>query len=384
MGRVIKFLFLLAVLAGIVWIIWQKTLEEPVKVAVRTVDRGPVEATVANTRAGTVEACRRAHLSPSLGGQIETLPHKEGTRVSKGTVLMSLWNEDLQADIVLAAEQLVASQADKLAVCQEAEEAARQTKRIEQLAKSNNISDAAVDEAQAKRSVSEARCKAAEGQVKVAKSKLNAVETRLKKTYLLAPFEGVIAQINGELNEYVTPSPPGILTPPVIDLIEPGCFKMSAPIDEVDASRISVGMPARITLDAWRDREFAGKVQRIGDYIVDVEKQARTVEVELSFESPEDLADLRVGYSADVDIITDASADVVRIPSEALLDANHVLQFDPADQRLHLQAIEKGLGNWVYTEVVSGLAVGDQVVITLGAEGVEDGALAVTLDQETR
>ncbi len=384
MGRLIKILLLLAVLAGIAWIIWKKTLEQPVTVVVSEVDRGKVEATVANTRAGTVEACRRAHLSPSLGGQIETLPHREGTKVKKGTVLMSLWNEDLQADIVLAAEQLVASQAEKLAVCQEAQEAARQARRVAQLARSNNVSEAAADEAQAKRSVSEARCEAAEGQVKVAKSRLNAVETRLKKTYLLAPFEGVIAQINGELNEYVTPSPPGILTPPVIDLIEPGCFKMSAPIDEVDASRISVGMPARITLDAWRDRNFVGKVQRIGDYIVDVEKQARTVEVELSFETPEDLADLRVGYSADVDIITDTSVDVVRIPSEALLDANHVLRFDPADQRLHLQEIEKGLGNWVYTEVVSGLAVGDQVVTTLGAEGVEDGALAVTTNQKTK
>lgn len=376
MARVVKALLLLVMLAGIAWLVWKKTVEQPVDVVVVEVDRGQVEATVANTRAGTVEACRRAHLSPSLGGQIETLPHREGERVTKGTVLMTLWNEDVQADIVLAAEQLVASQAEKLAVCQAAVEAARHAKRVEQLARTSNISDAAADEARAKRQISEARCEAAEGQVQVSRARLNLAETRLKKTFLLAPFEGIIAKINGELNEYVTPSPPGILTPPVVDLIEPGCFTMSAPIDEVDAPRIRVGLPARITLDAWRDREFLGQVQRIGDYIIDVEKQARTVEVELRFENPLDLADLRVGYSADVDIIIESKTGALRIPSETLLDANHVLRFDPSDQRLHRQEIEKGLGNWTYTEVLSGLAPGDLVVTTLGAEGVEDGVLA--------
>jgi HlyD family secretion protein len=157
---------------------------------------------------------------------------------------------------------------------------------------------------------------------------------------------------------------------------------MSAPIDEVDAPRIRVGLPARITLDAWRDREFVSRVQRIGDYIIDVEKQARTVEVELRFENPLDLADLRVGYSADVDIIIESQAGALRIPSETLLDANHVLRFDPSDQRLHRQEIEKGLGNWTYTEVLSGLSPGDLVVTTLGAEGVEDGVLA-TISMQT-
>ena len=104
MARVVKALLLLVMLAGIAWLVWEKTVEQLVNVVVVEVDRGQVEATVANTRAGTVEACRRAHLSPSLGGQIETLPHREGERVTKGTVLMTLWSEDVQADIVLAAE----------------------------------------------------------------------------------------------------------------------------------------------------------------------------------------------------------------------------------------------------------------------------------------
>ena len=374
--RLIKYIVLFALLAGAGWLIWLKSKEQAVDVSVTAVEKGVVEATVANTRAGTVEACRRARLSPSLGGQISALPFPEGAKVNKDNILMELWSKDAQADIILAAEQIVAAQKDQEVVCEQAAEAARQAARIRQLAKTRTVSAADADEAKANQQIAQLRCDASENQVSVARSRLRLVETHLEKTVLRAPFDGVIAKINGELNEYVTPSPPGIQTTPVIDLIEPGCFKMSAPIDEVDAAKISVGLPARITLDAWRDRAFDGTVKRIGDYIVDLEKQARTVEVELEFANQTDLIDLRVGYSADVDIIIESNVDALRIPSEALLDSENVLRFDESSQRLQQVTIKQGIGNWRYVEVLDGLSEGDQVVTSLGVEGVEDGALA--------
>jgi HlyD family secretion protein len=196
---------------------------------------------------------------------------------------------------------------------------------------------------------------------------------------LIAPFAGVIADINGELNEYVTPSPPGIQTLPVIDLIEPGCFLVSAPIDEVDAPKIHVGLPARMTLDAWRGREFAGKVMRVGSYVIDLEKQARTVEVELAFSNPADLKDLLVGYSADVDIILETRANVLRIPTEAVQNAQ---VFVLENGVLHKRKITAGLSNWTYTEVSDGLAEQTQVVTTPGAAGVADGVAAKAKSDE--
>ena len=61
---------------------------------------------------------------------------------------------------------------------------------------------------------------------------------------LTAPFDGVVAEVNAELGEYVTPSPPGIPTPPAVDLIDDRCLYVTAPIDEVDAPEIRTGMPA--------------------------------------------------------------------------------------------------------------------------------------------
>ena len=68
-------------------------------------ERGTVEATVSNTRAGTIKACRRAKLSSPAGGQIAKMRVKKGERVATGQVLLELWNDDLQAQERLAQEQ---------------------------------------------------------------------------------------------------------------------------------------------------------------------------------------------------------------------------------------------------------------------------------------
>jgi HlyD family secretion protein len=73
--------FIAAVVVAVLAAVWFFSRPEPVAVTVVTAERGPVAATVSNTRAGTVDACRRAGLSPALGGQIASLPVKDGDRV---------------------------------------------------------------------------------------------------------------------------------------------------------------------------------------------------------------------------------------------------------------------------------------------------------------
>src|SRR5690242_12604944 len=80
---------------------WWFTRPKAIAVTLVTVERGPVVATVANTRAGTVDACRRARLSPALGGQIAQLPVKKGERVAADALLLELWNDDLAAQLEL-------------------------------------------------------------------------------------------------------------------------------------------------------------------------------------------------------------------------------------------------------------------------------------------
>jgi HlyD family secretion protein len=203
----------------------------------------------------------------------------------------------------------------------------------------------------------------------------------LERTRLIAPFAGVIAEINGELNEYVTPSPVGIATPPAVDLIDTSCFYVKAPIDEVDAAAVRVDLPARITLDAFGDRHFPGRVRRIDDYVLDREKQARTVDVEVEFTRSEDFQRLLAGYSADAEIILDARADTLRIPTQAILDGRRVFVFLPGENRLQERSIQVGLSNWDYTEVTDGLQADALVVVNVDRPGISDGAHAVVIEE---
>jgi HlyD family secretion protein len=190
-----------------------------------------------------------------------------------------------------------------------------------------------------------------------------------------APFDGIVAEVNGEVGEFLTPSPPGIPTLPAIDLIDDSCLYVSAPIDEVDAAQLKVGMSGRITLDAYRGKHFTGKVRRIAPYVLALEKQARTVEVEVEFDDPGDARHLLVGYSADIEVVVAGRDDVLRVPTTAIQPGSRVLVLG-AGAVLEERTVETGLSNWEYTEVRAGLSRGEQVVTSLERAGAKAGVRA--------
>jgi HlyD family secretion protein len=370
--RVIVVLLVIAVVgAGI----WYASRPKPVAVAVAMVDSGRVENTVANTRAGSVAACRRAKLAPPAGGRIEKLNVHKGDRVRAGQVLLTLWNEDLVARERVARQQLETARARVREVCELAAAAARDAKRTQALRERNFVSQEAVERVTAEATAKKASCDSAGTQVAEADARIQAARSDTDRTVLRAPFDGIVAEVNGELGEYLTPSPPGIPTLPAVDLIDDACLYVTAPIDEVDAAQLKVGMAGRITLDAYRGQHFLGRLRRIAPYVLAVEKQARTVEIEVEFDQAVAARHLLVGYSADVEVIVAARDAVLRIPTPALMPGNRVLLLG-ANGVLEERRIEIGLSNWEFTEVKSGLTRGERVVTSLDREGVKAGAHA--------
>ena len=337
---------------------------------------------VANTRAGTVKACRRANLSPSLGGQIAVLDIKEGDKVKAGQLLIDLWNKDLVAEVALSKSEAEAAKAQAKATCLQAEIARREADRLVKLLKTGAVSEEETDRAVTDAKVRKAECEAAVASAKMSLSRVGVVKANLERTRLIAPFDGVIAEITGELNEYVTPSPPGIATPPAVVLIDNSCFYVVAPIDEVDASEIALGMPVRVSMDAFGDRSFEGKVRRIAAYVLDLEKQARTVDVEVRFINQKDIKHLLAGYSADIEVILDVHKDTLRIPTYAVLDNKRVFVYHPDSKKIEERMIKAGISNWDYTEVITGLKAGELVITTLDREGIKDGAKAIANNGE--
>ncbi len=374
MTRVARIVLLTAILFGLGLMFWQWQAASPPGVRVQAVARGSVEASVANTRAGTVEACRRARLSLPIGGQIARLPIQEGDRVAANDVLLELWSEDLEAELQLARAQVVAETARAREQCTRADVAARDARRMASLHKQNLISENQYDQAQGESQAQAAGCQAARAASEVAQQRVLVQQTSLERMRLRAPFAGIVAEINGELGEFVTPSPIGIATPPAVDLIDGQCVYISAPIDEVDGPRVQAGMEVRIHLDAFADQHFPGRVRRVAPYVTDREKQARTVDIEVDFLQPPDGTTLLPGYSADVEVMIDRRENTLRIPTQAVMDGNRVWVYEPVNHTLALREIRPGLRNWQYTEVEEGLQEGEQIVLSVDREGLEEGA----------
>ncbi|MFZ3155485.1 efflux RND transporter periplasmic adaptor subunit [Pseudomonas sp.] len=370
----------LPLLLGLAVALWWWSRPQPLPVRLVAVERGAVETLVANTRAGTLKACRRTQLSFNLGGRVEQRLVEEGQRVAAGEVLMRLRQDELQARLREVEERLQGQTNQREQRCLQAELEQRDHRRLAQLRARQLVAEDRVDQSATRARLSALACKGAAVAIRETEANLSLQRALLDQATLRAPFAGIVAEINGEVGEFVTPSPPGIPTPPAVDLIDDSCLYVEAPIDEVDAARVKPGMPVRISLDAFRGKQYAGTVSRIAPFVRDLERQARTVDVEVRFDPlPADLL-LLTGYSADVEILLQQRPETLRIPTESLLEGARVLRYDPADGVLREVSLRLGLANWRWSEVLEGLSEGERILASLEQEGLGDGVAVQPTD----
>ena len=358
----------IAVAALALWL----SREEALVVEAVAAERGSVEQTATNSRAGTVAAHRRAKLSPEQGGRVVALPHREGERVAAGDVLLALDAALERGEEALRRRELEAAGAEAERACLVAELAERELARNRRLAADELVAAGLLDRVDSSSREAAAGCAAARAARGAAASALELALRALEKRTLAAPFDGVVAEISIEVGEWTTPSPPALPVPPVVDVYDPTSIFVSLPMDEVDAARLRPGLPARVTVDSHPGRELAGRVARVAIYVLDIEAQNRTVEIEVELDDAELAATLLPGTSADAEVVLDVRDDVLRVPAPAVLAGDRLLVVD--GERLVEREIEVGLRNWDYVEVRSGLAAGERVVVSLDRPEIRAGA----------
>ena len=363
---------LLALAGGVVLLRLTVLRPQPVPVTVQRVETGRVEDTVVNSRAGTVQSRRRSEMSPGIPGLVVEIPTRKGTRVKRGDVLIRLDDREHVAQTELAQRALEAARAVADQARLEAAQADRDWKRAQELARDQVVSETVLDLGRTRALTTQAVVVATEARIQEAEAALDAARATLAKTVITAPFDGVVLDVTTEVGEWISPSPPGVPIPPVLDLIDPEALYLSAPIDEADVARIRVGLPVRITLDAFRGQSFAGTLTYVSSFVETRQEQNRTLRVEAEFENRTLPANLLPGLSADLEVILDARDDVLRVPTYALLENSRVLVVQ--DDRLVEQKVTTGLHNWSHTEITSGLSPGDSVVVSLDRPEVRAGA----------
>ncbi|WP_303843521.1 efflux RND transporter periplasmic adaptor subunit [Aeromonas sobria] len=355
---------------------WWRPQLTPIRLV--EVGRGDVLVTVVNTRAGTIKSCQRAGLSLPGGGVVEQIAVKAGDRVAQGDLLLTLWSDDIRADLDRARAQQALGKTQREERCSEAAYYEREANRLATLLAKNLTSRTLAEQAQNLADTRRYICRASRQQERVDEAQVAQVEARLSERRLQAPFAGVVAEVNSKLGEYMTPSPPGVAMPPVIDLIDDRCLYVSAPIDEVDAARLKVGQSARVLLDAMPGRDFAATVTRIAPYVKELEKQARTVEVEAALTALPTDVPLLIGYSADLEVEVTRATDVLRVAASSRADDGSVLRLD-GDKLVRVMP-RWGVENWNWIEVAEGLAAGDRLAAQPG-QIVGEGPFSAATEQ---
>lgn len=383
MGRWTKRLLILAAIAAVVVILSLTVCrKKPIPVTVQRVDRGRVEETVVNARAGMVESRYRARMSPALAGLVREIPVSKGERVRRGAVLLRVEDGEYRHQVELAERSAAAARAAANEACLAAEQAERERKRAEPLAAQGLISDQGLEEVRTGAERATAACLSARESARQAEAAIGVARAALEKCVLLAPFDGVVLDVSAEVGEWISPAPPGVFIPPVIDLLAPESLFVSAPLDEADVARIRVGQPARITFDAFRGREFAGRLTYISSFVETRQEQNRTLTVEAVFTEGGLPPNLLPGLSADMEVILDVRENVLRVPSSSLLEGGKVLALRGG--RLVEVSLEIGLRNWAYAEVLGGISEGEPVVVSLDRPEVKAGARARIAEEQRR
>jgi RND family efflux transporter MFP subunit len=331
---------------------------------------------------GYVVARVRAAVAPEVTGRLVELNVDVGDRVERGAMIGRLADEDLVARAKQAVAEVAAAEA---AV---AEERARRDDLVREAARQRELlarglsSQAQHDAAQTAANVSEARIASASAGLETARASLNVVRAQLEKMRIRAPFNGTVLEKNAELGEVVGPSFGGSSSAgggvPVVTMADLKSVEVEVDVNETYIRRVTPGMKAEITLDAYPDHAYEGEIRQI---VPTADRQRATVQVKVAFTHPDDqvLPEMgaRVAFLAPDEPAAGGGAAErtlqVWVPKDAVRRSNdkmtvYVLRGD----RVAEFPVEIGpqLGSDV--QILSGLGPGERVILG-ETKGVEPG-----------
>ena len=197
-----------------------------------------------------------------------------------------------------------------------------------------------------------------------AKDDLDTAKDKLEKATITAPFDGLAAAVYVKEGDIL--ASPTVASRPVIHLIDPAGMELTVEVDEIDIASVEPGQKVIIELDALPELQLEGEVVSISSL---PEAQATVVayEVKIAFDVPPD-AGVKVGMSADADIIIAERSNVLLVPDRAIdadSQGNSVVKVVVAEGETETRPVVTGISDGLQTEIISGISEGETVVIEI-------------------
>jgi HlyD family secretion protein len=368
-----RVVFLLIAVAAAAWLP-RAFKKKPLEVKTARVERGTVRDEVSSAAAGEVMAEKRAMVRAELAARVVEVKKRRGDRVTKGEPIVVLDAADLAARLAQAEATLSAQRAQLAQASARVSTVARQAERAETLWKSGAGTQQLAEDAKLTLAEAGEARNAAQGLFAQAQAAVQVARVAYRKARLEAPFDGLLVEVYPDPGEQLAPAAP------VFEIIDDSRLHVEAPIDEADIGKVKVGQPATLKLDALPGRKIAGQVARLGPAVRKDLKGTRSlsVEIEVTDLQAAGEAGLKVGMSANVDILAAEKADVVNLPTTCIIGRGAKRKvYLLVEGKAQLREVEVGLTNWDRSEILSGAQVGDVVIASLNQKELADGVPVV-------
>lgn len=191
---------------------------------------------------------------------------------------------------------------------------------------------------------------------------MGAAGSSLKTFNVNSPSAGTVLSKKVEVGEVVTSGATGFNSGTILfEVADAQALKVDAFINEVDLGKITLGLPVKVTVDAFRGRDFTGEIATISPS-ARKEGEIRGFDVEIRLKG--DIGPLRPGMTANIDIKGEAKKDVVRVPVESLFkDKGDDVVWTFKEGKPVRTPVKPGLVSLEFIEIPSGLDVGTDIAL---------------------
>jgi HlyD family secretion protein len=359
---------------GIVSASRSRTEIDPSKLA--TTEKGNIARSVVAT--GKIQPLIKVEVKSKASGIVKKLYADYGDTISEGQILAELDKETLQAQVREARAQRLSTQAALQRTKFEAQgpdipflkAAAERARRLyEQGLISTNVLEDAQKEYELvlnKQRAARSNVSVNDAEVARAQATLERADTDLRNSTIVSPMNGIVLSRDVEVGDAVSSILVlGSQATLVMTLGDVTSVYVLGKVDEADIGKITLGQPARITVESFKDKKFVGKVTKISPFGKEKDN-VTTFEVRVSIDNPG--GELKANMSANAEIIREEKKDVLLVPDSAILyDKDRKTSVEVPDPKgehgRRKVAVKVGISNGVKAEVQDGLKAGDKVVL---------------------
>jgi RND family efflux transporter MFP subunit len=363
-GQALLWAVLLVALSGAVawWLIARPGQELAVHAATVNATGGGSATSAGITANGYVVARTRASVSAKILGRLSSLHVHEGSYLKQNEIIATIDDADFQA-------QVAAARAAEAQVAVQITQAKRDLHRAEQLRGDKLNSEADLEDAQT-------RVDALNAQMASAKAQTEIAEASLENTRVRAPFDGTVLRKDAEVGEIVAPSSAGggLTRTAIVTMADLTTLEVEVDVNEAYIAQIGGSQPARITLDAYPDTSFSGRVRQV---VPTADRQKATVQVKVAILDHDSRILPEMG--AKVLFENQGSGELhvaprrVFVPSAALVQGEGVVRVWVIENgRVSLRPVDLGPPREDQVEIRSGLEGGESVVLNPPA-GLKNG-----------